>query len=313
MLSVSTHRPSPSIGLPIDQQYTNALMAEEKYTIKSFVDESYLSSLREWVDSAPEPKRCHYQAVAINILQGGITGDVLLHVSIDCSGLDTLPPLPTHVAKRKNILLFLKGEPDVALDVFLTHLPNNVVALTLLRNTAIQTLSSAMVPASVKKLSINNCPNLAYFFGEFTTLSELTICQIAGRSLSFLKDNFPELCHLCLFGNANLELIEVSENFQLRRLEIRGDHNKLTAIPPFVGLKEIDLNASGLASISDYSWGYDAIEGFKCNEYAVIDLVAAHHRQGKPAATLKLIEMAEHILVEGKIHSQEFAMRCIGA
>lgn len=103
----------------------------------------------------------------------------------------------------------------------------------------------------------------------------------------------------------------MSENFPLRRLEIRGDHNKLTAIPPFVGLKEIDLNASGLASISDYSWGYDATEGFKCNEYAVIDLAAAHHRQGKPAATLKLVEMAERILTEGKTHSQEFGMRCI--
>lgn len=53
MQLLSTHRRSTPVGLPIDQQYRNALMAEEKYTIKSLVDKTYIPSLTEWVDSAP--------------------------------------------------------------------------------------------------------------------------------------------------------------------------------------------------------------------------------------------------------------------
>lgn len=299
-------------SLHCDLEYRYALTSDEEGTIKFHAGSSYLDRLTEWVDSVSKDKRGRHQAVACKILQSRSLGNFFFSVPIDCRGLDTFPPLPNRTKNRdkSSLSLILVGQPNVTLEAFLAHLPDNVVELVFVRNTAIQTFSSGMVSAFTRKLTISNCPNFADFTGEFS-ISTLNLEQSAGRSLTFLEDNFPRLRYLCLFNNSNLESIEVSENFELRQLDIRGDHNKLIAIPPFFGLEKIDVDASGLASISDYSWGYDATKGFQYYESSVIDLVKNHHQQGRPAATLKLIEMTEYILTTGKTVSKKFATRCL--
>ncbi|MCD6027352.1 MAG: hypothetical protein K0R08_1871 [Solimicrobium sp.] len=301
-------------ALPIDQRYDNALTREYEYartdegipTIKALLDASYVSSLRKWVDSACQGKRGYYQKVVIEILK--IPRRRELIVWINCQGLDSCPPLPN--LSQRLISLRLTGQPDVSLEVFLASCPSYVEELSFFENTGIYMLSSKMVPPSIKKLSLSGCPNLVSFAGEFT-VANLRLSNIAGRSLAILKDNFPQLCILSLSANANLESIEVSENFELSRLDILGDHNKLTKIPSFSRVKAMDISSSNLASISDYSWGYDTKDGFKCNEDAFVELVINHHKQNSPAATLKLIEMTEHILLTSD--HQKYASLCLMA
>lgn len=284
----------------------SALIFPINKTKKLVWTSSYKDQLAKWVKNAPLNKRNGYQAVADAILRSELVAEKPVSIKIDCHGLDTLPPLPAQWPE--GILLVLKGQPDVTLDVFLTHLTDNVVSLTFCDNPAIQTFSSEMIPAFIPTLHIENCPNFSHFVGEFT-IKKLKLSNLFGQSLFLLKDNFPKLCYLRLKNNTNLESIEVSKPFKLNRLDIYGDHNRLKAVPSFSELKIIDIDPCGLASISDYSW-FHHVNWFKW--LWPVELAENHHQLGKPAATLKLIEMADYILSRTYV-DKTLAKKCLEA
>jgi len=271
-------------------------------------DSSYKDQLTDWVKNSPSDNRDCYQAVANAILNLKRAVAYWTELQIDCLFLDSLPPLPACA----RISLVLKGEPDVPLEVFLAHLPSQVRSLTFCENDAIEVVSIDMFPTSVKKLHIENCSNFTHFVGKFA-VKELYLVGIVGRFLSLLENNFPNLRELNLHNNCNLESVEVSKDFKLNKLFIRGDHNKLTAFPAFSGLNWMSIDDANLASISDYSGLIYTGKDSPSYAFDAVWLLENHHKQGKLAATLKLIEMAESILT-GKIRPNIFGARhCLEA
>jgi hypothetical protein len=249
---------------------------------------TYTQQLEEWVKGATTDSYDCYLAVFNALLDLKVNKWDCTTIEINCKGLNSRPPLPTEFTRT--IKLILEGQPNIPLRAFLADLPNTVKALTFYDNSAITQLSSETFSANyfISALHIINCSNFTHFVGKFT-VDLLSMTNIRGSTLSLRKDNFPVLSTLILSDNRNLTSITVSEKFNLIHLCIEGNHNKLTTFPSFSCLESITIDSFGLESISDYSW--HALWSF-----SVFTLVENHHKQGRFTATLKLIEMAEHIL-----------------